>query len=104
MGVCNDEIMCNLCDPPLSSIVLSLEKAGYEAASVLDQMMAGRAVPPNTIIKVEPTHVVTRQSTDILAIEDQDVAEAVRFIREHWRFPPGAGYPLRRVIYVAYGG
>jgi len=87
VGVCNDEIMCNLCDPPLSSIVLTVEKAGYEAARVLDQMMAGQTVPANTIVKVEPTHVITRQSTDVLAIDDRDVAEAVRFIREHCRDP-----------------
>lgn len=83
LGVCNDSIICNLCDPPLSSVVLQFEKAGYEAAETLDKMMSGRKVACDTTISIVPSHVVTRQSTDILAIEDHAVAEAVRFIREN---------------------
>jgi len=41
IGVDNDELLCNLLDPPLSSIALNLEKAGYEAAALLDRLMAG---------------------------------------------------------------
>jgi LacI family transcriptional regulator len=82
LGVDNDEILCNLCNPPLSSIELSVEKAGFEAAAMLDRMMAGQS-PECWEIIVEPMGVITRQSTDVLAIDDQDVALAVRFIREN---------------------
>ena len=82
LGVDNDKTICDLCHIPLSSIALNLEKAGYEVAELLDKMMAGKKIKNNTIV-VRPTHVVTRQSTDILAIEDKEVAEAMRFIREH---------------------
>ncbi len=82
IGVDNDELVCELSDPPLSSVALNVEKGGYEAAELLDKLMAGKKVANEDII-VEPMHVVTRQSTDILAVEDQDVAEAMRFIRQH---------------------
>lgn len=84
LGVTNDDLYCDLSDPPLSSVALNLERAGYEAAELLDKLMAGEKVANQRVI-VRPTHIVTRQSTDILAIEDRDVAEAVRFIRQHAR-------------------
>jgi len=86
IGVDNDDIVCELCDPPLSSVAVNTERAGYEAAELLDKMMAGRKMKNKNII-VHPTHIVTRQSTDILAIEDHEVAQAVRFIRQHAKEP-----------------
>jgi LacI family transcriptional regulator len=86
LGVDNDELVCNLSRPPLSSICLDLENAGYQAAALLDRMMSGKHLPPQTIV-VKARYVVTRQSTDILAISDAIVVEAVRFIREHIRQP-----------------
>jgi LacI family transcriptional regulator len=82
LAVDNDELLCDLCRPPMSSIALGTEKAGFEAAALLDQMMAGNP-PLRPEIIVEPLWVVPRQSTDVLAIEDPEVAQAVRFIREH---------------------
>jgi LacI family transcriptional regulator len=81
VGVDNDPLICDLCNPPLSSIVLNVEKAGYEAAVHLDKMMAGEKVT-NYEIHVQPTHVAIRQSTDVLAVEDAHVAAALRFIRQ----------------------
>ncbi|MBA7667406.1 Xylose operon regulatory protein [subsurface metagenome] len=82
IGVDNDELVCELSTPPLSSIALNTERSGYEAAELLDKLMAGKKMPNQNII-VQPTHIVTRQSTDIFAMEDQEVANAVRFIRQH---------------------
>lgn len=82
VGVDNDDLICDLTNPRLSSIAVDWERAGYEAAELLDKMMAGKKTADKKII-ARPTHVVTRQSTDILAIEDREVAEAVRFIRQH---------------------
>ena len=84
LGVDNDEFVCNLSNPPLSSIALNTEKAGFQAAQLLDKLMAREKIPPQKI-NVSPTHVETRQSSDVLAIEDREVADAVRFIREHAR-------------------
>ncbi len=82
VGVDNDELVCELSDPPLSSVALNVERGGYEAAEMLDKLMAGKESIKKDII-VEPMHVVTRQSTDILAVEDPEVADAMRFIRRH---------------------
>jgi len=90
VGADNDEILCNLCDAPLSSVAFNIEKAGYKAAELLDKLMAGKKMANQTIL-AQPTHVVTRQSTDILAIEDKEIAEAVRFIHRHCREPIQVG-------------
>jgi LacI family transcriptional regulator len=82
IGVDNDELICDLTDPPLSSVLMNTEMAGYEAAELMEKLMAGEKMA-GRVITVEPTHVVTRKSTDILAIEDREVAEAVRFIRRN---------------------
>lgn len=84
LGVDNDELICGLSYPQLSSIALSTQRAGYDAAQVLDKLMDGQKVPEDEQqVSVSPLHVVTRQSTDIMAIEDKQVAEAVNFIRNH---------------------
>jgi len=82
VGVDNDQLICDLCDPPLSSIVLNVEKAGYEAAALLDKMMAGEKAT-SCDIHVRPIHVAIRQSTDVLGVDDTNVAAAIRFIRQH---------------------
>jgi len=84
LGVDNDELICGLSYPQLSSIALSTQRAGYEAARVLGKLMEGQKVAENEKeVSVSSLHVVTRQSTDIMAIEDKQVAEAVHFIRNH---------------------
>jgi LacI family transcriptional regulator len=82
LGVDDDPLLCTLADPPLSSVAHDLERIGYQAAKLLDAMMDGEA-PPGEQILIEPSGVMGRQSTDILAIADQQVARALRFIREH---------------------
>jgi LacI family transcriptional regulator len=84
LGVDNDELICGLSYPQLSSLALSTQRAGYEAAQVLGKLMDGQKVPEKEKeVLVSPLHVVTRQSTDIMAIEDKQVAQAVHFIRNH---------------------
>ncbi len=85
MGVDNDELLCDLSCPPLTSVELNVEKAGYEAAALLDRLMSGREAMQGQQILVEPIGVAMRQSTNILAISDPDVSAAIRFIREHAR-------------------
>lgn len=84
LGVDNDELFCELSDPPLSSIARDTEAAGFEAAAVLDTLMSRNKTDCSRII-VHPTHVVARLSSDILAIEDPDVARALAFIQYHSR-------------------
>ena len=81
LGVDNDEVLCRLTSPPLSSIDLDTPTIGYRAASLLNDLMCG-AVAPSEPIWIPARGVVTRQSTDTLAIEDADLAQAMAFIRE----------------------
>jgi LacI family transcriptional regulator len=80
LGVDNDVLICDLADPPISSVALNTEVAGHEAAKLLDHLMAGGSMEGQTV-PVRPTHIVTRMSTDILAVTDPAVASALRFIR-----------------------
>ena len=82
IGVDNDEMICELTRPPLSSVDQGARRLGYRAAALLDRLMAGGKSRERRYL-VEPMGVVTRRSTDSLAIDDQDVADAVRFIRAH---------------------
>lgn len=87
LGVDNDEVLCDVSDPPLSSVALDTEQAGYEAAALLDGLMSGRVRKPQRLL-VRPLFVVDRRSTDVLLLNDRDVALALRFIHDH------AGKPL----------
>jgi LacI family transcriptional regulator len=82
IGVDDDELICELSDPPLSSIAPDCFKTGYEAAALLDRMMGGEQVAATAHL-VPPLGTVPRASSDALAIQDDDVSSAVRFIREH---------------------
>jgi LacI family transcriptional regulator len=84
LGVDNDELLCEMSQPPISSIPQNTEQAGYEAAELLDRLMQGKK-PNRRKIVVGIGEVVTRQSTEVLAITDVEVAKAVRFIRDHAR-------------------
>jgi len=81
LGVNDDELICELANPPLSSVIHNARRIGYEAAAMLDQLMSGKMVTNDVIM--DPLGVHARKSTDLLAIEDPEVAKAVRFIREH---------------------
>ena len=80
LGVDNDELLCALSPPPLSSVILNPRRSGWLAAEALDLMMRGQRVP--AVTHVPPLGVATRQSTDTTAVDDVQVANAVRFIRE----------------------
>ncbi len=86
IGADNDEVVCGLSDPPMSSVAINFERAGYEAAQALDQMMQKvRGVPAR--IRVDATYVVARRSTDVVAVDDPHLVKALRFIRDHTREP-----------------
>ncbi len=81
IGVDNDQPLCAICHPPLTSIWPNHALVGYEAARLLDQMMRGKMrVPTRTL--TPPKETVTRQSTDTLAVRDELVAKVLHIIRE----------------------
>jgi LacI family transcriptional regulator len=97
IGVDNDELLCDLSDPPLSSVALGAERAGFEAAALLDDLMAGRVKKPQRLVAAA-LGVVARRSTDVLVHEDPEVAAALRFIHDR------AGQPIRVYDVVGHLG
>jgi LacI family transcriptional regulator len=97
VGVDNDELLCELADPPLSSVALNAEAGGYRAAALLDRMTRGRARKPCRLT-VEPLHVVTRRSTEIVALDDPVVAKALHFIHDHAGQPIGVGDVVEELL------
>jgi LacI family transcriptional regulator len=82
VGVDNDEYLCDLSVPPLTSIDVNAEQIGRTAAELLDRLMSGDHAPESPVV-LPPRAIVTRRSTDVLASEDPAVNVAVAFIRDH---------------------
>ncbi len=82
VGVDNDELICELSSPPISSIPLQAERGGFKAAAALERMMARRKAA-RRIIRIEPGQLIPRRSTDLIAVEDAELAAALRFIRDN---------------------
>lgn len=82
VGVDNEELACNMALPPLSSVIPDAYRVGYEAAAMLDDLIKGKPAP-EPLRYIPPLGVMTRQSTDVTAISDPRVADAMCFIREH---------------------
>lgn len=83
VGVDNDELLCELSHPPLSSVIPNTRRTGYEAAALLDRLMDGARVDAGATHLIAPQGIATRQSTDVLAIEDRNVAKALHYIRQY---------------------
>jgi len=81
LGVGNDDILCQLSDEKLSSIDVDPKRVGYQAASILHRLMQGATVPEVTLIP--PQQVVSRHSTDALAVSDPEITIAIQYIRQH---------------------
>ncbi|MFI4875415.1 MAG: XylR family transcriptional regulator, partial [Blastopirellula sp. JB062] len=82
LGVDNDEFLCGLSTPPMSSVDVNQERIGYRAAELLQALMDG-AAPPSEPILFPAERVVARRSTDSFAVEDAELAAALRYLREH---------------------
>jgi LacI family transcriptional regulator len=82
LGVGNQTHLCELCTPALSSIDCDLEARGYQAAALLFRLMSGELTSDNPV-RIAPTGVITRRSTNTYAFDDVDLSNALRFIHEH---------------------
>jgi len=88
LGVDNDEMVCMTSSVALSSIALNFEKAGFETAALLDKMVSKKQNKfAESDIILSPTHIVTRASTDVLAIQDKQLSQALSFISKYCRQP-----------------
>jgi len=82
IGVDNDDQVCDIAYPSLSSVALDVDSAGFKISGLLDRMMEGEKMPPQTVI-VQPNRVVIRQSTNIVAVQDKLVSQALNFIHQN---------------------
>lgn len=86
LGANDDKLLTKLADPPLSSVQVPLQAVGYEAARMLQEFMAGRT-PADRRVTYSPIDVASRRSTDVLTVADQDLVDAIKFIRERAHTP-----------------
>ena len=80
LGVDNDQIICRLCRPTLSSIEPDVEEIGFLAAQLVADQLAGKVVAARH--RVPPRQVVQRKSTDTVAASHPAVVHAARLIRD----------------------
>jgi len=78
----NSESICESVHPYLSSIDIGYREIGRRAAKTLHELMLGKSVPECTLLP--PLRVVSRQSTEVLAIEDERLRTATIFLRNHY--------------------
>jgi LacI family transcriptional regulator len=85
-GVDNDELLCEAVSVPLTSVMHDLERVGYEGAAVLERLMNGEKITTE-IPRIPPKGIIGRRSTDMVAVENVDVARALLCIRERYTDP-----------------
>lgn len=83
IGADNDEILCEVTTPPLSSVSISTESTGYEAASLLSKLIDGKESHSGQRIVAKAAGVCTRQSTDALMVKSLPLKKAIRYIKEN---------------------
>ena len=83
LGVDNDELICNISDPPLSSIVLDVENGGYRVAALLHRLM-NKEPPPDSEIVIPPLRIELRKSTEKYIVADKYILRAIEFIRNNY--------------------
>ena len=82
VGAGNDPLICDMTDPPLSSVAIAAERVGYESARLLAQLMAGQPPQAAHPTVIPPVGMVVRFSTKSLTSADAEVAQAIEFIRD----------------------
>ncbi len=91
-----DDFLCEISQVPISAVRAACERIGYEAAAKLDRIMHGGTLRESCVF-IPPVGVITRQSTDTLAITDRAVIRAIKFIREN----SGKPVQVREVANIA---
>ena len=81
IGVDNDELLCELATPSMSSVIPNSFRTGVCAADILDRMMRGEILAGRKN-SIEPLGVRKRVSTDVLTVGDRHIAKAIAFIRQ----------------------
>ncbi|MDR1746748.1 MAG: DNA-binding transcriptional regulator [Tannerella sp.] len=84
LGVDNDELYCNLSNPPLSSIVLDEENGGYRVGKLIHQLCTNKTTKPCNIV-IEPLYIESRLSSEKYAISNKYIQKVLKYISEHYK-------------------
>ncbi|MEQ8848037.1 DNA-binding transcriptional regulator [Botrimarina sp.] len=82
LGGEHDELSSRISSPPLSGVDQAPHEVGFRAAEMLDRLMAGEELRESHVL-LPPRRIITRQSTDQVAVPDEMLSAAIRYIREH---------------------
>ena len=84
MGVDNDELLCSLGSPTLSSIQVDIEDGGFRTAELIEQMVTHPDMPPQDIV-LKPVKIVGRISTAAYATDDIQIQKAIQYIHQNYQ-------------------
>lgn len=84
VGIEDDLLLPQSMQRPITAVEPNFEELGYQGAAWLDRLMRGGAIPANPV-RVPPSRVIARQSTDITAVSHEGLAKALRFIASHFK-------------------
>jgi len=83
LGVDDDDLLCGISDPPISSIQLDVEQGGYQTCKFLHEVISGKRCGPFNV-SISPMGVKERASTLFYDISDKEVLKVIRFIDENF--------------------
>lgn len=98
LGVDNDNLLCNISDPALSSIELDVENGGYEVGKLLHQFIEKRITAPADVI-IKPVRIVSRGSTERFAVSDKYIGQVLAYIDENYCNPLSVDDLIRIIPY-----
>ncbi|WP_299359982.1 DNA-binding transcriptional regulator [uncultured Parabacteroides sp.] len=98
LGVDNDNLLCNISDPSLSSIELDVENGGYEVGKLLHQFIEKKITAPVDVI-IKPVRIVARGSTERFAVSDKYIGHVLDYIDENYRNPLSVDDLIRIIPY-----
>jgi LacI family transcriptional regulator len=90
VGMDNSLLAVDAMHTPISSVDTNLSMVGYRGAELLDQLMHGKPPPPEPV-RIAPTGLIVRKSSDLLAVNHEGVALALRYIWTHCHEPIQVG-------------
>ena len=98
LGVDNDNLLCNISDPALSSIELDVENGGYGVGKLLHQFIEKKITAPADVI-IKPVRIVSRGSTERFAVSDKYIGQVLAYIDENYCNPLSVDDLIRIIPY-----
>ncbi|MDR2138841.1 MAG: DNA-binding transcriptional regulator [Tannerella sp.] len=93
LGVDNDELLCSISDPPLSSIELDILNGGYELGKLLHNLFEQKEQTVSNVV-IRPLRIVARESTERFAVSDPGIENVLKYIDQNYMLP----LPVDRIV------